>query len=145
MPILDYTGKRVVVTGGADGIGYEMSSLFAEQGGEVFILDLNAAAAAEKAAALRAKGYKAHGIECNVTKEASVKAAFEEIAQTGRVDVLCNNAGIGHVGNIFGTEVADVERVMVSVTSFIMYVCLYNVVIVMCAVIASFAVCRLSM
>ena len=112
MPILDYTGKRCVVTGGADGIGLEMSTLFAQQGAEVFILDINRANAEEQAAKLRAGGHKVHAIECNVTSKDSVEAAFAEIARGGRVDVLCNNAGIGHVGNIMGTEVEDMERVM---------------------------------
>lgn len=112
MPILDYTGKRCAVTGGADGIGFEMCTLFAQQGAEVFILDINRANAEAQAAKLRAAGHKAHAIECNVTSKDSVEAAFAEIARGGRVDVLCNNAGIGHVGNIMGTEVEDMERVM---------------------------------
>ena len=112
MPILDYTGKTCVVTGGADGIGLEMVKLFAQQGAQVFILDLNGKAAEERARALRAKGHIVTGIQCNVASAESVENAFKQIERSGRVDVLCNNAGIGHVGNVLNTTVADMERVM---------------------------------
>ena len=110
MPILDYSGKRCVVTGGGDGIGLEMVTLFAKQGGEVFILDINLPSAEKQAARLRGEGFRVHAVQCNVTSKDSVEAAFAEIARGGRVDVLCNNAGIGHVGNVLGTEVEDMER-----------------------------------
>ncbi len=86
--------RVAVVTGGARGIGKAISELFAQEGATVFIWDL-LEAGEETAAGIRANGGKATFTKISVTDkeavEAAAKAIFEE---TGRLDILANNAGI---------------------------------------------------
>ena len=122
MPLFSLAGKTAVVTGGATGIGYEMCLIFARQGAQVFVADLDAAGAARAAARINtdagvsAGGMGgATGVACNVTDAHAVRACFARVAceaRNGRLDILCNNAGIGHVGNLATTEEADLDRVM---------------------------------
>lgn len=81
--------RRVLITGGAQGLGLAMADLFALRGDRVVIADLDGDAAAARACDL---GEGHMGLCCDVTDEASVTALAEQI---GRVDVLVNNAGIG--------------------------------------------------
>jgi len=84
------TGKRAVVTGGAQGIGAAIARRLASEGARVAVLDLDAA----KAAA--ALGDPHSGFACDVADTASVDAAFAAVRATlGGVDILVNNAGIG--------------------------------------------------
>ena len=86
--------RVAVVTGGARGIGKAISELFAQEGATVFIWDL-LEAGEETAAGIRKNGGKATFTKISVTDkeavEAAAKAIFEE---TGRLDILANNAGI---------------------------------------------------
>src|SRR4051794_40526525 len=77
-----YEGKRVVLTGGATGVGAALLDLLAEIGApEVTVLDLK-----------KPSGPHATFIEVNLSDPAAVGAAIGEV--TGRVDVLFNNAGV---------------------------------------------------
>jgi len=109
-------GKSAVVTGGASGIGFEIAKIFAKQGAEVWILDLNLEAARKAAKEINNslnQDICANAIECNVTDEDSVKSAFRTFTTGGkRLDILVNNAGIGFVGDIMHTELHDFRRVM---------------------------------
>jgi NAD(P)-dependent dehydrogenase (short-subunit alcohol dehydrogenase family) len=102
-------GKRAVVTGAASGIGLAIASVFAANGAQLALLDLNAAAV-ESAATALAKEFDTAvtGRACDVSDEASVQAAFAAVGLP--VDVLVNSAGIAHVGNLVSTSVADVDR-----------------------------------
>ncbi len=86
--------RVAIVTGGARGIGKAISELFAQEGATVFIWDL-LDAGEETAAGIRKNGGKATFTKISVTDkeavEAAAKAIFEE---TGRLDILANNAGI---------------------------------------------------
>jgi NAD(P)-dependent dehydrogenase (short-subunit alcohol dehydrogenase family) len=84
-------GKTAFVTGGASGIGAAIVEAFAGKGVRVAVVDLNEAAAQE-----RAKGLDgAIAMACNVADPASVKAAVEKVkAVFGRIDILVNSAGI---------------------------------------------------
>jgi len=100
--------KAAVITGGGSGIGRAISLLFAAEGADVHILDLNAEGSAAVVAEIEEKGGKAKAHSCNVTNQEDVVSIIQAI---GQVDVLVNNAGIAHVGNLENCETADFERV----------------------------------
>ena len=86
----DFTGRSVIVTGAARGIGREIAAGFAAAHADVFVLDFDGAAAEEAAAAIGAQAIRA-----DVSSTADVTAAIEQVVhRTGRLDVVVNNAGI---------------------------------------------------
>jgi NAD(P)-dependent dehydrogenase (short-subunit alcohol dehydrogenase family) len=98
-----------VVTGAASGIGLAMARTFAANGAQLALLDLSA----EKVEALAEEMSKEFGCAvqaygCDVSNEASVKAAFAAVGAP--IDVLVNSAGIAHVGNLLSTTVEDMDR-----------------------------------
>lgn len=87
-----------VVTGGGSGIGAATAKALAKQGAEIAILDLSLEAAEAVANEI---GKAALAIRCDVTDQASVRAAFDEIARTfGGVDIAVSNAGAAWQGRI---------------------------------------------
>lgn len=119
--------KTLVITGGGSGIGQAISLLFAKQGAEVNIIELNQAAAESTVNQIIAEGGKAKAFACNVADQQSVKEVF---AQFPKVDILINNAGIAHVGNLENTTEADIDRIY-NVNIKGTYNCLYAVTPIM--------------
>lgn len=100
-------GKTAIVTGGAQGIGFEGAKLFAAEGARVIIADINAEKGEKAAAEIGATFVK-----CDVSKAADVENV---IKVAGTVDVLYNNAGIfwtGHDGKLTDIAEADWDRVI---------------------------------
>ena len=100
-------GKTALVTGGAQGIGFEGARLFAAEGARVVIADINA----EKGAAAAGR-IGTEFVRCDVSQETDVRAA---VAACGTVDVLYNNAGIfwtGHDNRLTEISEADWDRVI---------------------------------
>jgi 2-keto-3-deoxy-L-fuconate dehydrogenase len=102
------TGKTAVITGGGSGIGRAIALLFAKQGASVHIIELSAEAGQQTAAEIEQAGGQAQVHAADVSHQAAVVAVFQAI---GRVNVLVNNAGIAHVGNVETTSEADFDRV----------------------------------
>lgn len=100
--------KEAVITGGASGIGKAISELFAAQGARVHILELNNEAAEQVTAEIKEDGGEAIAWEADVSNQLQVKQILNKI---GKIDILINNAGIAHVGNIENTTEADFDRV----------------------------------
>ncbi len=95
---LPLAGQVAVVTGGGGAIGAATARAFAVAGAEVALLDVDAGAAREKAAAI---GGSAISVPCDVTDSASVRGAFARVvAAFGGVDIAISNAGAAWQGRI---------------------------------------------
>lgn len=92
----DFRGKTAVITGGASGVGRCMCELFARQGMNVVMADVEAAALESASAQLREEGLSVVGVQADVTSPESM-AALEAASREafGNVHILCNNAGVG--------------------------------------------------
>lgn len=88
-------GKRILITGAGQGIGFVMAQGLAQYGAEIIINDLSAPRADDAVMKLRDEGATAHAAVFNVTDAEAVEEAIANIeAHLGPIDVLFNNAGI---------------------------------------------------
>lgn len=103
--------KVILLTGGADGIGWECAKAYAAAGAKVCIADLQASGR-EKIAQLPGEGHAFH--TCDVTSGAAVQSLFEAISRDfGRLDAIHNNAGLAHPAKaLHNTEDAEWEALM---------------------------------
>jgi 3-oxoacyl-[acyl-carrier protein] reductase len=86
----DFTGRSVIVTGAARGIGLDVGRMFHEAGAATYLADFDAEELDRAVASLGCSG-----VAADVSSTADVERVVETvIAETGRVDVLVNNAGI---------------------------------------------------
>jgi 2-keto-3-deoxy-L-fuconate dehydrogenase len=113
--------KRAIITGGGSGIGRAISLLFAKQGAQVHIVELNGESAQAVAHEIQAAGGQATVHACDVTRQLEVMDIFRQI---GPHSILVNNAGIAHVGNIETTDEEEFDRV-INVNVKGVYNCIY--------------------
>ena len=99
--------KHALITGGGSGIGRAIAERFAAEGTHVFIMEINEAAAADAAGAIRAAGGKCDVLAADVSDTEAMRAAFSKLP---KLNVLVNNAGIAHIGNVLTTTADDMDR-----------------------------------
>ncbi len=107
---LDLTGKTAVVTGAGSGIGRATALLLARHGARVHVADVNADAAVAVVDEI-GRSAVAHNVDVSVPEQ--VRALADNVFESdGAVDILHNNAGIGHAGDIEATTIEDWQRVI---------------------------------
>jgi NAD(P)-dependent dehydrogenase (short-subunit alcohol dehydrogenase family) len=99
--LTDFDGRTVVVTGAGSGIGWEMARLFRSRGAAVFAADMNSAAP---------EGCTSLTVDVRSADEVAAMVR-DVVAATGRIDVLCNNAGIGSTKDPVSCEVDEWDAV----------------------------------
>lgn len=102
-------GKKAIITGGGSGIGKAISLALAEQGAAIHILELNPENASITVKEIKDKGGKATAHQCDVANPKEVQDTL--ISIDDGIDILINNAGIAHIGNLEETKEIDMDRI----------------------------------
>lgn len=110
-----YTGKVVLITGGAQGIGLGIAQAFARAEAKVIITDQDEKAGNEAVARLKKEKLQLDFIVCDVGAEHEVAALMKKIGESyKRLDVLVNNAGIADpfIGDLNEMLLSEFDRVL---------------------------------
>ncbi len=121
-------GKTALVTGAASGIGKSIADLFAENGAEVFEIDISFDKSRNRNESnpARSKYY------ADLTSSRDVKGAVEELEKIfGRLDVLVNCAGIEMSGNVTDLPEESYDKVMDTNVKSVFLVCKYAIPIIL--------------
>jgi NAD(P)-dependent dehydrogenase (short-subunit alcohol dehydrogenase family) len=110
---IDLTGKVAAITGAGSGIGRATAILLARHGAKVHAADIRGDTAADVAGEIEAAGGSAASHELDVSDPEAVEAFAAKLFEVeDAIDVLHNNAGIGHGANIEATTIDDWQRVI---------------------------------
>ncbi len=108
-----FEGKVVVITGAASGIGKATAEIVASEGGTVACVDIDVAGLGATVSALTEAGGTATPHECNLGDPASIEACVSGIVEAhGRIDALCNVAGILRADHTHELALEDWNRIL---------------------------------
>jgi 2-hydroxycyclohexanecarboxyl-CoA dehydrogenase len=103
-----FEGKVAIVTGAGGGIGSAIAKRVASEGAYVIVTDMNGDGASAVVAEIEAAGGEAVAIVADIANgEACRELIAKVIDRKGRIDVLCNNAGINRRGNLLSITEDD--------------------------------------
>ena len=109
----EFSGRTVTITGAGSGIGRSTALLFARLGAKVHLADLDADRVEEVRREIEALDRRATAHVVDVSDPAAVETLAERVfGEDKAVDVLHNNAGIGHAGPVEETTLDDWQRVI---------------------------------
>ncbi len=113
MSVFDLTGRKALVTGGAQGLGAGMAQALAAAGAAVVIGDLQDDAGQKEADAIAANGAKAGFVHLDVTDDASWESAVAgTIEQLDGLDIVVNNAGLEISSLMVDLNAADIRKML---------------------------------
>jgi NAD(P)-dependent dehydrogenase (short-subunit alcohol dehydrogenase family) len=109
--MFDLSGKTAFITGAGSGIGEAIAHALAGAGACVYVADIDREAGDRVAQAINSNGFRGEFLHLDVSnKDECDKAAAKVHAEHRSLNILVNNAGIGHVGTILTTESGDLDR-----------------------------------
>jgi NAD(P)-dependent dehydrogenase (short-subunit alcohol dehydrogenase family) len=109
-----FTGKHAAITGGANGMGFEIARRMGLEGACVAIMDIDEAALRNATNSLRADAIDVTAYHLDVTDSKNVALIFSQLLEQflGTLDILVNNAGIADFGSVEDTETEAWDRVL---------------------------------
>ena len=120
--LFDLTGKRALVTGSSQGIGFAIAQGLADHGAEVVLNGRDGDKLAAAAAKLAARGHKVSTAGFDVTSAAAVMEAVDAIEKAGAIDILVNNAGMQFRSPLEDFPVERWEQLLATNVSSVFYV-----------------------
>jgi len=120
-------GKSAIVTGGGSGIGRAIAIALAGNEAKVHILERKEEVAQKVVEEIESKGGSAETHVCNVANHDEVVQIVKGIGRENSIDILINNAGIAHIGNVEKTTEADLDKIY-SVNVKGVYNCIHAVI-----------------
>lgn len=106
-----FSGRKVLITGAASGIGRRIAGRAAEKGAKLILLDLNAAALEQARKELQDDGHACAIYRCDLSdKHQIAQTAREVLADHNHIDILINNAGIVSGKTLLESQDEDIER-----------------------------------
>jgi len=113
MELFSLKNKTAIVTGGGSGIGKAIAQVFARQGANAYILDLDDSNGNAAAKEITDEGNAGFYKKCDISNQQQVKQVIGEIAdEHGAIDILVNNAGVAHIGTAETTTEEDFNRII---------------------------------
>ncbi|SEW39315.1 SDR family NAD(P)-dependent oxidoreductase [Chitinophaga arvensicola] len=111
-----FKDKVALVTGAGSGIGEAVAKLYAAGGAKVIVSDVNEKSGQATVAAIKEKGGEATFIPCDVSNAEACKALVDKTLETyGRLDIACNNAGIGGVAKPLADYPIDIYEKVIGI------------------------------
>jgi NAD(P)-dependent dehydrogenase (short-subunit alcohol dehydrogenase family) len=111
--LLSLQGKVAMVTGAASGIGRGIAIRLAEMGAAVAVLDKNAEGGKETVSTIVQAGGAASFVRCDVSSQADCHEAVKSVIELrGRIDILCNNAGVTVRKDVLALEEKEWDLVL---------------------------------
>jgi NAD(P)-dependent dehydrogenase (short-subunit alcohol dehydrogenase family) len=109
----EFKDRTAVITGGASGIGRAMGELFAAQGMNIVLADIEQAPLEAAVSNLKSSGYKCVGTVTDVSRAEDVeRLADYAVEQFGGIHIACNNAGVFTGGLLWQESLADYRWLM---------------------------------
>lgn len=106
------SGRTAVVTGGASGIGYALAAAAAERGMRVVLVDVRPGALAAAAEKLRRAGATLTEVVADVSRPDDIERIARAAFESGRVQLVCSNAGIVRHGRAWEISAAEWDEVI---------------------------------
>jgi 2-deoxy-D-gluconate 3-dehydrogenase len=111
--LINLSGKKALVTGGAMGIGYAIADRLSEADATVTLLDFNEEKGRKSLLTLEGMGRRVYFVRCDLSREEEISQACAKAAnQMGGLDILVNNAGIFPFTPLDQVSAEQIDRVL---------------------------------